>query len=427
MAYTFRKVMKWLVPGWAYSGEGAAKLDSWAWTLDDGVARLREGATARFPSYSADDALALLGDDRGIPRGRDETSEHYASRLLRWRSPRGHRVRGNAFALLEQVAEYWGIADSGTLRTYDCSGNIFRLDGGVEYSSHGSAWRWDSRSAAEWSRFWLEITSTLPGVTYAPDFGDPALWGGALGTPGYAVGVVGATSADFQAMRDLLYGGHSWRPAGTQPEWLTLGFGLSPEPAGAYEHWSLDNAGAREATRDGWFRYVSLDVAYNNTYAGDASVWSSTFPLAPWGAETVELTRGELNEDQSLTATFATAPSNLWVDIASPGAPGSAGFVYSLNGGSTWLGIPPLGDPITVPSGAGVVDLGNGIVLTFGNELESYYSDAFTTIDWVLPLLASGDPETWDSITLPNGGASYDGDPSLWSDIRLVDDGDPAS
>ena len=111
-----------MVPAWLYSGDGGLVLQSLAQLQDDYAARARAALEMRFPSRAADDALAELGRDRAIPRGRTETSAHYAARLIAWRYPRGHRTRGSAFALLEQVSEYFG----GILaKTRDVAGNVF--------------------------------------------------------------------------------------------------------------------------------------------------------------------------------------------------------------------------------------------------------------------------------------------------------------
>src|SRR6187549_1469002 len=108
---TLRSIYKFLVPSWLSAGDGGLVLDTLTDQIDDSVEKMRESLVARFPTYAQDDALTLIGQDRLIPRGRAETSEHYAQRLIAWRYPRGHRVRGSAFALLNQVSEYFGGID----------------------------------------------------------------------------------------------------------------------------------------------------------------------------------------------------------------------------------------------------------------------------------------------------------------------------
>src|SRR6187455_2560539 len=109
MARTFRQLFRWLVPSWL-AGEGATTEDepaehhdgekvllSLAVIKDAWLESLRQGLNARFPSRGPETALALIGRDHGIVRGRDETAAHYAERLIAWRYPRGHRVRGSAY------------------------------------------------------------------------------------------------------------------------------------------------------------------------------------------------------------------------------------------------------------------------------------------------------------------------------------------
>jgi hypothetical protein len=162
MAKTFADVVRFLVPSNIQGGDGAALLATIAQLQDEQITRVRNGLNARVPTRSRDDALALVGRDRGIPRGRAETSAHYAQRLLRWRAPRGHRVRGNAFALLEQLSEYWG---GQTCWLIDTHGRRWERSGGVEATEKPFAWTWDSRPASEWSRFWLALD--LAGIAHA--------------------------------------------------------------------------------------------------------------------------------------------------------------------------------------------------------------------------------------------------------------------
>ena len=102
MALTFRSLYKWMLPG-SYSEpgtDGEKVLHSLALLKDAFDQIAHDRLTWRFPSYSGESGLALLGADRGILRGRSETKDHYVQRLLSWRWPRGHRVRGNGFALI---------------------------------------------------------------------------------------------------------------------------------------------------------------------------------------------------------------------------------------------------------------------------------------------------------------------------------------
>ena len=284
MARTFANLPQYLVPAWLSTGEAGAKLRTWGETIDANVARLRAGVTRRFPGYAADAAddaaLRLAGVSRGIPRGRTETAAHYAGRLRAWRGPNGHQLRGGAYGLIGQVLEYFGRPAGAYVQTHDVSKNFYReTSAGARVALHAITWTWGTLVASEWSRFW--VLAYMPTVFSAPpELGDAALWGGALGTPGYSTGIVGLTPADVNALRRLVHGQLPWRPAGTQPEWLVVDFaGGGYDPDVYYDTWSRDDAGTRVAVRHDSCRYVSLDPEHNNTYAGDAEVWSSAVPL----------------------------------------------------------------------------------------------------------------------------------------------------
>ncbi len=214
---------------------------------------------------------------------------------MRWRYPRGHRVRGSAFALLEQVCEYWGAGVSAY--TIDASGNRYdRSVDGTETYTPGEPWDWDTSDAL--GRFWLVIKGTPAAET--PDFGDAALWGGELATPGYAVGMTVWTPDDTQAMRRLMQP-PAWKPAGSRAMWIVVSLdGTEPTPNDAWEHWSENVAGVQVASRDSAFRYVSLTPSATSLYAGDPTLFAEESPLpdgtsyagdpdstAAWGAITL--------------------------------------------------------------------------------------------------------------------------------------------
>lgn len=284
-----------LVPWWLLAGDGDAVVSSLAEQVDDAVARVREGLLARFPSYASATAGALdeIGKSRGIRRGRTETDAHYAQRLLRWRYPRGHRVRGLAFALLEQISEYWGGVWAYSI---DRRGNQHtRTIAGDMTVTHNDPFPWDDTSAAQWARFWV-VVDMRDFASPHPDLGDPALWGGTFGEPGYTYGQTGVTFDDVQAMRDLVRAdGLSWKPAGTMPEWLVfMTTGVEPWPNEAWRYWSEVVEDTQVPAREAECRYVSLRPLFNNVYSGrqqfasdvtlaDGSLYSgdpTSFPLS---------------------------------------------------------------------------------------------------------------------------------------------------
>lgn len=278
MASRFRQVFKWITPSWLSTGDGERVLHSVTLLVDAMTERLRQGLEARMPSRAPVDALQLLGLDRCILRGRSETAEHYAARLVRWRYPRGHRARGSAYALLEQISEYFGGLDA---KAFSPRVTSYRTAEGVE-SSTLATWTWDTQPASNWARFWLAIDGQAL-VQEQPDLGDPALWGGALGTTGTTIGQIGTSADDTRAIRSLLTN-RAWRPAGTQPEWLMVTLNNTwPEPDATWERWSKIVAGVQRRTRGVAYRYWSLDPAHNNTPTGDPDNFCSGVYL-PGGA-----------------------------------------------------------------------------------------------------------------------------------------------
>jgi hypothetical protein len=273
---TLRSIYRFLVPSWLSSGDGGKVLDTLTSQIDDSVDKMRESLVARFPSYAQDDALTLIGRDRGIPRGRSETSEHYAQRLIGWRYPRGHRVRGSAFALLNQVSEYFGGIAAWTI-DWKLNRHVRAADG-TESFSYGWPWAWDTDTAHK-ARFWIVIEPPASAMQVQPGFGDPALWGGAVGTPGYSIGQLGATPNDRAAIAALFTGDRPWKPAGTRQQWLIVNLdGSSHTPDPTWVNWSKVVAGVRSASRASGWRFWSLFEGLN-TYTPTAANATVSLPL----------------------------------------------------------------------------------------------------------------------------------------------------
>jgi hypothetical protein len=281
---TFRKLFRFATPGFLQNPDfdGERVMYSLGKLCDAWTEKHLRGLEARFPSRASSSANALTAGDRGILRGRSESEADFAARLIAWRSPRTHRVRGNAYEALEQIFSYWGGVEF--VDTIDSHGLRHRKDSaGVLSRDSLAQWvddpfpgftSWDAQDAdVHWSRYWIGLTpKTEDAVAGQPDLGDPDLWGGALGTPGYTLGQVGVTPDDVSAMRSL-FQELGWGPGHAQPEWLVLGLGentddLTPDPT--WKYWSQDNgSGTRIAARKqtGW-RFWSLAPEYNNTYGG---------------------------------------------------------------------------------------------------------------------------------------------------------------
>lgn len=270
MAVSFDGYYKYALPWWLTSGTGGYVFEAQMGLLDASVYRLREGLVARFPSYAGDSALKLIGADRGIIRGRDEPSDRYARRLLKWRGVRGHRTRGNDFALLDQIAAYFSAVDGYVIdsRGTQCS----RALDGTESYAFGVSWDW---AQLGWAQFWVVLN---PSDIFSahPDWGDPRLWDGDQGST-HSFGIRGFEAADTEVMRSLLYSRHPWRPAGTQPEWLVVSVdGSAVTPANSWVRWGAYSGGTYAPVRSSGLRFVSFDPTHNNRYSGDPDAYATS-------------------------------------------------------------------------------------------------------------------------------------------------------
>lgn len=297
----FRQIFKFLLPAHFTTGEGELVLIALSAVKDIFLTRIRAGLEARFPTKAGPSANALTGADRGIIKGRSETDAHYANRLVSWRYPKGHRVRGNGPALLEQIWEYFGGGFALNTEQHNAK-QWHRAADGTETVATVGGWDWDSATLEDWNdkwaRFWIVIDGTTL-IEAAPDFGDADLYGGSLGNSAYAVGHTGVSADDVIAIRKL-FRGRAWKPSGTRAMWAIVSLnGTTPNPEGAYERWARDDgAGNFEAARDTVNqRYwaldptaalysgdpalfpISADMPGGGTYGGDATVFpaSATF------------------------------------------------------------------------------------------------------------------------------------------------------
>lgn len=220
----FRRVFKALGPGWLTSGDGEKVLYSVGVMLDATLERARQALVSRFPEYAeTEDALGYLGRDRLIIRGRNESAASYAKRLVEWRYPLGHRVRGNAYAMLRQIRAYFldrttqfTIDRRGTWHTIDADGNETR-------QTESGTWNWDAEPSSSWARFWLGVYGAPIGWSAESEYviGDAELWGGVISdTSEYAIGFgETVTQSELQAVRAIA---RDWKMAGSSAESLLV-------------------------------------------------------------------------------------------------------------------------------------------------------------------------------------------------------------
>lgn len=255
MTTSFRQLRQHLGPRWLTEGEGGLigyALD----TLKDAfVERAMWGLLARFPEVAPDDAVPLIGRDRRVVRGRNELLESYRARLLRWLDDR--QRCGNAFALMQKLAEYTGPLPK--FRTVDARGNWYTRnpDGTIEWSLNTGNWNWDGPIGDRWSRFWVIIYpnglwTVAPdqawGDADAPDWGEDTGW-----TWGST-----ASPEEVDTIRGIVA---DWKPAGTRCVNIILAFDnasfspSSPEPDGTWKYDGKNVAGVRVPARLATARY----------------------------------------------------------------------------------------------------------------------------------------------------------------------------
>lgn len=249
-ARTFRTIWRHLIPGNFHGGDGELVQYVEGLTADAFAEACKQTATLMFPSVAPSDALEKIGADRGIPRGFAEPEASYRERLVAWRFPRGHRIRGNAVGLLEQIAAVFGGAVEA--QTIDARGTRYTWgEDGSSTVERGVTWDWDGEALTpNWARFWVVVRPEGAARQTIEDLGE-------IGSdPSLCVGVAGVHPGQVAAIKRLVKVGRlSWTPAGRRPITLVIMFDDGspfPEPTGDWDEW---------VNRSPDYRYDSLHPA----------------------------------------------------------------------------------------------------------------------------------------------------------------------
>ncbi len=183
---SIREMMLATAPPWLQDEEGARLLFTLGTMLDGTFEWTRIGIQARFPSYLSAEVLTQIGRDRVLFRGAFESDETYADRLRGWLD--AWLFAGNPFTILEQLRAYLSPHEF-VMRIVNNGGSWYTLeaDGSRTYQIANANWDWDAQSTY-WSRFWVIMYPPTDLWDRLPDVGDPTLWGGAIGNPGYTIG-----------------------------------------------------------------------------------------------------------------------------------------------------------------------------------------------------------------------------------------------
>lgn len=230
----FRDNFYTFLPNWATRGDGELEQYTEGIVLDAFQESCHQTAKLMLPSVCPSDALNRIGADRGIPRGFAEPDASYRERLRRWRYPRGHRIRGSAPGLLEQVE----ATLAGTIhQTIDKRGT--RYTHGTDGAERGVSWDWDGEALTpNWAKFWVVVKSTSrPPSTFAEDEAAEAVFD--EDEDGCFAGE-DIHPGEIAAVRQLCKVGRlSWVPAGRRPIYLVIWFEgeTYPAPDGTWDSW----------------------------------------------------------------------------------------------------------------------------------------------------------------------------------------------
>jgi len=255
MAYRFRTTRAKLGPP-RFARDGEAGL--LGYTLDTladmFVQRVYEGLLARFPSTAPSDALPLIGRDRRVRRGRNESDDSYRARLPLWINDRNRW--GTPFAMLAKLAEYIGANTGASFRLVTNRGSWYSraADGTESYLLDQGNWNWDG-DTAKWARFWLII---YPGTLWEPA---PAWGAGSSNTWGATPFSWGstATADEVASIRAIV---DEWKMAGSRCVSIIVAFdpasfdptsapGAPDMPDGTWHRPSKNVAGTQVANRLG--------------------------------------------------------------------------------------------------------------------------------------------------------------------------------
>lgn len=262
MTIGMRDLIRELSPAWLRRTWGERFTYAHGLALDGVLEWAFQGVKARFPSKAPEEALPLLGKDRGILRGFNEPAASYRRRLARWMTDR--RRTGTPFAMLEQVRAYFTgasvglriVNDRGTWHTIDAAGAQFvdRLKGN---------WDWDGAfPLMARTRYWAIVTpmSSL-WVTEGAWGAAGAVWG----DDGLGLGFT-ATLDQIASLRQLVCGNRGgWKPAGTLCPFIIVEFDAVFTPSdsppgvanGKWKNWGIDVAGTYSPARNQECRYIS--------------------------------------------------------------------------------------------------------------------------------------------------------------------------
>jgi hypothetical protein len=168
-----RDGVRTVVPWWA--GHELSRPGKLLWAIalhaDALIDACYAGLEIRFPMLHSPETLSIIGRQRRIRRGPDETDDVYASRLSRWWDD--HRRRGGPYAMLEQIRAYFDPVAFPVQLIYR-SGRRFSMPVGGSITYDDIVWNPDALPE-KWARWWLYYEWPTP-IASDGTWGDPGTW-----------------------------------------------------------------------------------------------------------------------------------------------------------------------------------------------------------------------------------------------------------
>jgi hypothetical protein len=165
------------------------------------------------PDVTAD-KLALVGEERGMPRYPIETDDQYAQRLVgAWDA---WKQAGNEAAIIAQLQAF-GLSN-------------------IEIKTNAD-WNWDN-DPTNWSRFWVVINEGGHPWDYRGWWGDGRAWGAG------SVWGINATHEEVLSIRNII---QKWKPAQVINPWIIIvidSTNWSGTPDGTWDDWRNRDTGA---------------------------------------------------------------------------------------------------------------------------------------------------------------------------------------
>lgn len=149
--YTFRDQVRDRSPSWLQLGLNQKILYSLTVIVDTLGDALVQGIKSRYPGLVDSSTLGLIGSERRIRRGVNESDEVYAERLTHyWQA---HRTRGSGYSLLEQVGLRYSYAFPAELLYRNTRRYTLDTSGAITWDDVPT---WNPDPYPErWARWWL--------------------------------------------------------------------------------------------------------------------------------------------------------------------------------------------------------------------------------------------------------------------------------